>query len=158
MLGRRWFNCSSRLPVSTLGGGEASRSRRGESGQSAVEFAIVLPVLVLIALGILDLGLVFSSQLTLNHAAAEGARLCARRPGDTSATRERVAADLSGVATLDETATACPSAARGDTITVTAVASFVPMTRAMAGSLAGGATGAGAGTLRLAASASAVVW
>ncbi len=50
---------------------------RGESGQSVLEFALVLPVLLLILLGIIQFGAVFNSLITLNAAAREGARLMA---------------------------------------------------------------------------------
>jgi Flp pilus assembly protein TadG len=51
--------------------------RSCEAGQSLVEFALVLPVLLLILLGIIQFGAVFNSLITLNAAAREGARLMA---------------------------------------------------------------------------------
>lgn len=50
--------------------------RKGKSikGQSLVEFALVLPVLLLLLLGIMEFGLMFSNKLTLVNAAREGAR------------------------------------------------------------------------------------
>jgi Flp pilus assembly protein TadG len=50
---------------------------RGEAGQSVLEFALVLPVLLLILMGIVQFGAVFNSLITLNAAAREGARLMA---------------------------------------------------------------------------------
>ncbi|MEA3502293.1 MAG: TadE/TadG family type IV pilus assembly protein, partial [Actinomycetota bacterium] len=51
------------------------RSRgSGERGASAVEFAIVLPVLVLILFGIFEYGLLFREKLTIASAAASSAR------------------------------------------------------------------------------------
>lgn len=46
-------------------------------GQTIVEFALVLTLLLLILLGILAYGLVFSWRHTLNNAAREGARAAA---------------------------------------------------------------------------------
>jgi Flp pilus assembly protein TadG len=43
-------------------------------GAAAVEFGLILPVLLAILLGILDWGWVFFNQLTINNAAREGAR------------------------------------------------------------------------------------
>lgn len=43
-------------------------------GQSIVEFALTLPILVLIILVIVEFGLMFNAQLTLNNASREGAR------------------------------------------------------------------------------------
>jgi Flp pilus assembly protein TadG len=52
----------------------AGRKRRGESGAAAVEFAIVLPLLLLIFLGCIDWGYyLFVAQIVTN-AAREGAR------------------------------------------------------------------------------------
>ncbi len=50
-------------------------SRRPASrGQSLVEFALVLPPLLLILLGIIQFGFIFNSYVTLTNAAREGAR------------------------------------------------------------------------------------
>ncbi len=48
--------------------------KRNEKGQSLVEFALVLPVLALLILGIIDFGMLFHSYVTVNTAAREGAR------------------------------------------------------------------------------------
>mgnify|MGYP000562308091 FL=1 len=45
-----------------------------ENGQSAVEFALVLPILLLIVCGILDFGWLFYNQLSVENACREGAR------------------------------------------------------------------------------------
>jgi heme exporter protein D len=50
------------------------RRVRGEGGQSAVELALVLPLLALVALALLQVGLVVRDQLVLTHAAREAAR------------------------------------------------------------------------------------
>ena len=50
---------------------------KNESGQAMVEFAIVLPILLLLLCGIIDFGWLYFNQLTLNHAAREGARYAA---------------------------------------------------------------------------------
>jgi len=51
------------------------KSLRNEKGQSLVEFAILLPVLLLLLMGILEFGLMLNSYLTINNSAREGARL-----------------------------------------------------------------------------------
>lgn len=45
-----------------------------EDGQAMVEFALILPVFLLILCGILDFGWLFYNQLSLNNACREGAR------------------------------------------------------------------------------------
>ncbi len=49
------------------------RARR-ESGAAMVEMAIVLPLLLLLVFGIIELGRLYNSQVTLTHAAREGIR------------------------------------------------------------------------------------
>lgn len=48
---------------------------KNEKGQSLVEFAILLPFILLILLGILEFGIILNSYLTIHNAAREGARL-----------------------------------------------------------------------------------
>jgi hypothetical protein len=47
---------------------------RGERGQAAVELALALPLLALLALVLLQVGLVVRDQVLLTHAAREAAR------------------------------------------------------------------------------------
>jgi hypothetical protein len=51
------------------------KSLRNEKGQSLVEFAILLPILLLLLMGILEFGIILNSYLTINNASREGARL-----------------------------------------------------------------------------------
>ena len=50
---------------------------RGERGQALIEFALVLPVLLILALAIGELSELGVARLALAHAAAEGARTIA---------------------------------------------------------------------------------
>jgi len=50
---------------------------RSERGASTVEFALLLPVLVLLLFGIFEFGLAYNSYLAVTHAAREGARMAA---------------------------------------------------------------------------------
>jgi Flp pilus assembly protein TadG len=50
---------------------------RGERGASAVEFAFIVPVLLILVLGIVEFGHAFQVQGTLSAAAREGVRLMA---------------------------------------------------------------------------------
>lgn len=51
--------------------------RKNEKGQTLVEFALVLPVLLLLVMGVIQFGIIFSAQIALTNAAREGARAAA---------------------------------------------------------------------------------
>ncbi len=67
--------------------------RRGQSGQSLVEFALVLPLLVILLMGIFEFGRIFSSYVVITNAAREGARSVVVGRGDT-----QVSADIVNMA------------------------------------------------------------
>ena len=52
------------------------RRRRGERGASAVEFALVVPILVALLLGILDYGIIFTDSVSTRNGVREAARKC----------------------------------------------------------------------------------
>jgi len=52
----------------------ALHSRRGQRGQGMVEFAIIVPVFLLLLMGMLEFGFVFTHNLSLEYATREGAR------------------------------------------------------------------------------------
>lgn len=61
-----------------IGGYPVSRQLRrhdGERGASLVEFAVVLPLFILLVFGIMEAGWFFSQSVELRNAAREGARL-----------------------------------------------------------------------------------
>ena len=51
-----------------------SRLHKSERGQSLVEFALVLPILLMLVLGVLEFGWMLNAKVTVNSAAREGAR------------------------------------------------------------------------------------
>lgn len=57
-----------------------------ETGQNIVEFALLLPILMYILMGIMQFGLVFAAYLTINNAVREGARWGSISVYDTSGT------------------------------------------------------------------------
>ena len=61
------------------------RSRK-EDGQAMVEFALVLPIFLLILCGIIDFGWLFYNQLSLNNACREGARYAVVNTADNADT------------------------------------------------------------------------
>ncbi len=72
----------------------------GQRGQGVVEFALIIPILVLLFAGAVDLGNGFQTYITLTNAAREGARYGADTPldsnGNTNTTgiRNRVLEEL----------------------------------------------------------------
>jgi Flp pilus assembly protein TadG len=55
-------------------GGKKKRIFRGESGQSMVELAVALPLLLLVVFGIIDFGWLFYNKMGVENASREGAR------------------------------------------------------------------------------------
>lgn len=61
------------------------RLRSDRKGASALEFALVLPVLILFIMGIAQMGMLYFSHAGLRNLVAEGARLAAIAPRPTDA-------------------------------------------------------------------------
>ncbi len=66
-------------PIRTL-----DRLRRSEAGTAMVELAVVLPVLILLAIGVMDYGRVFFTSIAVSNAARAGAEWGAQRLGVNS--------------------------------------------------------------------------
>jgi Flp pilus assembly protein TadG len=63
---------------------------KNERGQSAVEFALVLPILIIILLGIIEFGWFLNAKITITSAAREGARVYAIHGGDPTTVGSKV--------------------------------------------------------------------
>jgi Flp pilus assembly protein TadG len=63
-------------------GGPRRRFRDGERGAALVEFALLIPVFIMLLLGIVSAGTVYNHKLDLVHASREGARYGAAIPKD----------------------------------------------------------------------------
>ncbi len=66
---------------------QVSRPRRG---QAVIEFVLVLPVMLLITFGAVDVGRVFFDYVALRNAAMEGAVYGAKHPDATAEIKQRV--------------------------------------------------------------------
>ena len=84
----------------------------GQRGQATVELALVLPLVVLLALMILQAGLVAKDLLLVQHAAREAARAGAVDPSPAIA--RRAAADAGGLQSQRLTVIWSGGAERGD--------------------------------------------
>lgn len=86
--------------------GSRDRDRDRDRGAAAVEFALLLPVLLLVLFGLIDFGRALNAQITLTQAAREGARLAALgQPSVVSRTQ----AAATGLSPVSVTVTGCPS-------------------------------------------------
>ena len=101
-----------------------SRIRRDDRGAVMVEFAIVLPVLMLILLGIIEFGRAYNAQVSIQAAAREGARELAL--GNTSEV-EGATRDGAPTVTIDSIGqTPCPASGEGQAkVTITESFSFM---------------------------------
>jgi Flp pilus assembly protein TadG len=81
-----------------------SPDRRRRRGQALVEFALVLPLFLLILAAIVDFGMGLSSTITLGNAAREGARLGTVNPSP-SAIEARVRSVAAGLDLTELTVT-----------------------------------------------------
>ena len=135
------------------GGARREAARRGslpghgrDSGATAVEFALLLPMLLLIIFGVIDFGRALNAQVTLTQAAREGARLDALGQSNAAVVSrtETAASGLSlNSSNVTETQVCLPNA--GPTadaqVTVTYSFSFVTPVGAIAGIFGGSGFG-----------------
>jgi len=63
-----------------------------DRGAAAVEFALVLPILLLLVFGVIEFGRIYSIQSSITAAARNGARVMALTNDPTSASQAAVAA------------------------------------------------------------------
>ena len=115
--------------------------RVGDRGAAAVEFALLLPLLLLLVFGIIDFGRAINAQITLTQAAREGARLAALGQPNVASRTQAAAVGLSGVIVSVKP---CPSGATQTTdasVTARYSFSFVTPVGAIAGLFGGNGFG-----------------
>jgi Flp pilus assembly protein TadG len=94
------------------------RHRATNRGQSVIEFALVLPILLLVVFGITEFGRALLTVNILNAAAREGARVAAISGDSTSAVSSVVAVLQAGRVKNWAISVAGPDASRAITVTV----------------------------------------
>jgi Flp pilus assembly protein TadG len=108
----------------------------GERGQAAVEFALAIPIALLLLFGTLDLARAVWQTDQLAYAAREGARYAIVHgassdspsgPGNDSAVRDVVLRQTTVVGNAVAAVTYAPANARGDTVTVTVTSAYRPL-------------------------------
>src|SRR3954452_20652197 len=102
-----------------------ARRLRDARGASAVEFALIVPLLIMLVLGIAEFGHAFQVQGTLSAAAREGVRAMALRndPAVAKAVARDAAASLKPgltdtqikIQVVGSTSTTCPTIGAGNT-------------------------------------------
>lgn len=84
------------------------RAHSRDSGAALVELALVTPLLLLLAFGIIDLGRALYTHVTIQEAAQEGALYASFAPGDQTATVQRVLESVQNPALVaDEVTVTC---------------------------------------------------
>jgi len=123
------------------------RTLKNQKGQSMVEFAMILPILLLILLGVVEFGRFYNAWLMVTHASREGARM-ASLGGTTLQVEERVDAVMASFDTSRVTVTINPSGvkSRGDMVTITVNYDIDPLTP-MFGAITGGTLHLGSDTV-----------
>ena len=104
------------------------RLNRDDRGAVMVEFAIILPVLLLILLGIVEFGRAYNVQVSIQAAAREGARELALRPSNPTIVDDAARTGAPSV-TIDSIAqTPCPATGDGKaTVKITEKFSFLAL-------------------------------
>lgn len=94
--------------------------RKCEHGAAAVEFALVLPILIVILLGILDFGLYYYNDLQLTHVARDAARyLSVGKDDAVNVAEANDAIDNASLVSTDITTRTLDPSTRGNEATVT---------------------------------------
>lgn len=98
------------------------QQRKRKRGQSLVEVAFLLPILLLLLSGLIDFGRVYYAMVALNDSAEEGATYAALWPADYDEIQRRTAGSSSGIVTFPPEAVSVtypPNVRVGEPITVT---------------------------------------
>lgn len=78
-------------------GGKLNTNRASDSGASMAEFALLLPLLVMVLFGIIEFGIAFTKAQAIEAAAREGARLASIESSTVSDIETRVNEALTGI-------------------------------------------------------------
>ncbi len=106
-----------------------TKSIKNCRGQAIVEFALILPILMLILLGVVEFGRIYNASLMVNHASREGART-GSLGGSTLQIEEMVDSVMGSFDTARITVTISPTGirSRGSMVKVTVNYAIDPMT------------------------------
>ena len=87
------------------------RLTHSERGAALVEMVFVLPLLIVLAFGIVDVGRLLFTQITLNESVQEGTLYAASHPDDPNGARLRVVDSLDdSIIEIADVTVTCPTA------------------------------------------------
>lgn len=96
------------------------RARTRQRGAVLVEMALVAPILILLVMGIIDLGRVLFTKIPIQQAAQEGSIYAGHFPDDYAAIQTQVIENTDSVSlAASNVAVSCPTGANGTDIQVT---------------------------------------
>lgn len=104
-----------------------TRTKKSEIGQSLVEFALILPVFIVILFGIMEFGRLWETTNVLTSAAREGARVAAVTEPDLDEALTAAQSVLAAGDVNDATVTISGPDTNKD-IVVTVVMTYTPLT------------------------------
>ena len=113
--------------------GGPDRPGRSGAGQATVEVALVLPLLAVIALAVVQVGLIVHARVMVTHAAREAVRVAA--VGGTDASVERAAASAGGLDPSRLEVTVAPAHGRVHVRISYAAATDVPLLGGLVGTV-----------------------
>lgn len=93
---------------------------KSESGQSLVEFALIVPILIILLFGIVDFGRIFHAYLTIDHAGREAARAASIGKDDTQV-KSTAVTDAVGIGLTTDRVVISPTGTRvsGNDVSIT---------------------------------------
>lgn len=116
-----------------------------DRGATAVEVALLMPIVLVLVMGIVDFGWAVRAQITLTQAAREGVRVAALGQPNPSG-RTKAAATSLDPAEVGVSVTACPAGGKpGESsaeVTATHTYTFITPVGGLAGLFGGGGFGA----------------
>jgi len=122
---------------------------RNNRGQALVEFALMLPVLMLLIIGMMEFGLIINQYMVVTEAAREGARSAAVGNSNTTIISvTKIAASQIDTSQLTITISPTDTRVRGNSVTVT-VGKPVAITTLLSPFFPAGFTVQGVSTMRV---------
>jgi Flp pilus assembly protein TadG len=96
-------------------------SHESERGAAAVEFAILLPLLLMLVLGTIEFGRAYNTQITLTNAARDGVRVMAiaNDPAGAKTAAKNAAASVSTTIPTSDVTLSTDACSTGNQVTLT---------------------------------------